>query len=500
MWSLDDILDTDGAPIPGAPLGALLTAQAERDPNRPALTVANVTLSRTQFDAAANQRARQLTALGVGKDDVVVLALPNGKEFYECAYGLIKVGATVCHVSHRLTDVESRQIVELAAPRLIIGDIPAPPKIRRLPAGAGPDPRLSTEPVLGHVAKQWKIGTSGGSTGRPKLIVDPNPAIWGPDKEGRRRLPGATIINPAPLFHSAPFNNMVLALVQGSHVIDMGRFDAETYLSLVSRYRADWAYLVPTMMSRICKLPADVRDRYDISSLKTVVHMAAMCPTAVKQAWIDWIGPDAVWEVYGGAERFGLTIISGNEWLKHRGSVGKPIPGSEVAVFDDNGEPCAPGLVGEIHFRAALGPCSTYTLIGAEARVRGGWESYGDLGWLDEDGYLYIADRRTDMIVSGGANVYPAEIEAALDLIPEVIAGVVIGLPDNDLGQRVHAIVELDPAMPSAPSETEILAFLATRLAPYKLPRTIEFTAEPLRDDAGKVRRSALRAARLVYD
>jgi bile acid-coenzyme A ligase len=223
-----------------------------------------------------------------------------------------------------------------------------------------------------------------------------------------------------------------------------------------------------------------------------VLHLAAPCPPWLKQAWIDWLGPDRIWEVYAGTEAQAITLINGHEWLAHRGSVGRPMIG-EIRVGDAEGHPCAPGEVGEVWMRRGEGVAPGYRYVGAEATTRDGWESLGDMGWMDAEGYLYLTDRHTDMILVGGANVYPAEIEASLEEHPRVRGSCVIGLPDEDLGQVVHAIIQVDGEV----GDAELLAHLRARLAPYKLPRSFERVTEPLRDDAGKVRRPALRAARV---
>ena len=185
------------------------------------------------------------------------------------------------------------------------------------------------------------------------------------------------------------------------------------------------------------------RDNYDVSSLELVCHIAAACPPWLKEKWIEWLGPDRLWEVYSGTEAIGATVIGGREWLEHRGSVGRLAPGASVRILDEAGNDVTPGEVGEIYFRPPGGLGSTYHYLGAQPRASGEWETFGDLGRLDAEGYLYLADRRTDLIISGGANIYPAEIEAAIDAFPGVLASVAIGLPDEDLGQRVHAIVEV---------------------------------------------------------
>jgi bile acid-coenzyme A ligase len=253
-------------------------------------------------------------------------------------------------------------------------------------------------------------------------------------------------------------------------------------------------FMVPTMFVRLLKLPAEVRGRYDLSSLRRVMCTGAPSPAWLKRAWIEWLGPEKIYEAYGGTERIAGTIISGTEWLEHPGSVGKPTLGRKIRILDEQGKECPAGTVGELFMMPAGGRGSTYQYLGAEATATAdGWESLGDMGYLDADGYLYLVERKTDMILCGGANVYPAEVEGALDAHPAVRSSAVIGLPDDDLGSRVHALVDA----PGGVSEAQLRAWLAERLVPYKIPRSFEFVSEPLRDDAGKVRRSALREARL---
>jgi bile acid-coenzyme A ligase len=279
----------------------------------------------------------------------------------------------------------------------------------------------------------------------------------------------------------------------GNHLVVMSRFDELQTLKLIEQHRVDWVMLVPTMMHRIWRLGAEVRDRFDLSSLRMVLHLAAPCPPWLKEAWIDWLGPDRIHELYAGTEAQGITWITGDEWLAHRGSVGRPMEGFRFRILDEDGDEVPPGEIGEVYMIPDEGPGTTYHYLGAEPRSRDGWESVGDLGWLDEEGYLYLADRRTDLILSGGANIYPAEVEAALDAHASVRSSAVIGLPDDDLGQRVHAIVEAEGEL----GDQDLLAHLVERLSRYKIPRSFEYVAEPLRDEAGKVRRAALRADRI---
>jgi bile acid-coenzyme A ligase len=250
------------------------------------------------------------------------------------------------------------------------------------------------------------------------------------------------------------------------------------------------------MMHRIWSLPAAVRARYDLSSLKTVLHMAAPCPPWLKRAWIDWLGGERIWEIYAGTEGGGATFIRGDEWLDRPGSVGRVAGGGQIKAVRKDGSVCTPGEVGELFLRPAGGKPSHY--VGAEDKVAAdGWFSIGDLGHLDADGYVYLADRRSDLIIRGGANIFPAEVEAALEEHPAVASAIVVGLPCDEMGRRVHAILE--PAENATIDAAEVHAFVAARLVKYKLPESYEITDEPLRDEAGKARRSALAAARAQW-
>ena len=301
------------------------------------------------------------------------------------------------------------------------------------------------------------------------------------------------MIMPGPLYHNGPLIWSVQGLLWGNGVVVLPRFDAEATLAAIAEHGGEVVYLVPTMMKRIWRLPDDVRESYDLGSLRTVWHLAEPCPEWLKQVWIDWLGPERIVELYGGTEGQTSTVITGVEWLAHRGSVGRPAAGT-VRILDADGDEAPAREMGEVWLRSLRGT-PTYRYVGAEARsIEGGWESLGDMGWLDEDGYLYLGDRAADMILVGGANIYPAEVEFAIQEHPAVRSVAVIGLPDEDRGNVIHAIVEADEAeLP----EAALREFLADRLVTYKLPRTVEYVTEALRDDAGKVRRSALRQARL---
>jgi bile acid-coenzyme A ligase len=478
------------------PLGAVVGRLAQADPDRPAVTCGAETVSRAALEARANRLARAYRDLGVAPDSFVTIGLPNGIEFFAATLAVWKLGATPQPISSRLPAAERRAIIDLADPSLVVGVDPAETAGRpTVPAAFEPDAGLSSEPLPARVPAAFKAPTSGGSTGRPKLIVATQAGTW-EAIEGFAtllRVPadGAHLVT-GPLYHNGPLITSLFALLKGNHVVVMPRFDAVTALALVERHRVDWMYAVPTMMHRIWRLPEAERRRFDVSSLRVVFHMAAPCPAWLKQAWLDWLGPERVLELYGGTEAQSFTIITGEEWLTHRGSVGRPVLG-EMRVLDREGRDLPSGQVGEIWMRRGVDAPPPYRYVGAVAKARGeGWESLGDIGWMDAEGYVYLSDRDTDMILVGGANVYPAEVEAALEEHPWVTSSCVIGLPDDEYGNAVHAIVQT--AAPLA--ETELAAFLRTRLVGYKLPRTYEFVTRPLRGDDGKVRRSALRAER----
>jgi bile acid-coenzyme A ligase len=480
------------------PLGVVFRRLAQAAPDRAAVTSGGVTRSRAELEARTNRLARAYQALGVTPDSFVTIGLPNGIEFYEAVLAAWKAGATPQPVSSRLPAIERRAIIDLANPSLVVGVDPGEaPGRASVPAAFEPEVSISPEPLPPLMAASFKAPTSGGSTGRPKLIVATQRAAWEP-LEGFAtllRIPrdGAHLVT-GPLHHNGPFTTSLLALLAGNHLVVMPRFDALTALALVAEHRVDWMYAVPTMMHRIWRLPESERARYDVSSLRVVMHMAAPCPPWLKQAWIEWLGGETILELYGGTEAQSFTVITGTEWLAHRGSVGRPVLG-EMIVLDAGGSELPPGEVGEIWMRRGPDAPAPYRYIGATPKAReSGWESLGDLGWKDADGYVYLSDRDTDMILVGGANVYPAEVEAALDEHPRVVSSCVIGLPDEEYGNRVHAIVQA--AGPVEPAELD--KFLGERLVRYKVPRTYELVAEPLRGDDGKVRRSALRAARLA--
>jgi len=254
--------------------------------------------------------------------------------------------------------------------------------------------------------------------------------------------------------------------------------------------------MVPTMMLRIWRLPLNVRDHYDITSLTHVLSGGAPLPAWLMQCWIDWLGAEVMHDVFGPSERIGGTMINGREWLLHPGSVGKPFAYAQMKILDEHGLECPPSVMGEIYTLPQSGAGTTYEYRGAIGkRTDDGWESVGDMGYFDLDGYLYLGDRKSDMILSGGRNIFPAEVEAAILQHGKVRSCAVIGLPDEEMGNRIHAIVDTDGALLA---EQQLRDFLKSKLTPYKIPVAFEIVNELLRNDAGKVRRAALRSQRIT--
>ncbi len=482
--------------MPIISLSRILAFWADQQPDRFAIDHEGDQISWRALERRTNRLARAYAARGVKADDFVTIALPNGIAFFEACFATWKLGATPQPVSSRLPRLERDQIIDLAKPALVVGvDDGTYAPTPSVPAGFMPDPGLSDTALPEQTSTSLKAMTSGGSTGRPKLIVSKAPAAWDTAQDYLEIRTRGSMLIPGPLYHNGPFLWAMVALFKGASVAVTTRFDAETTLQLIDRLKLETAYMVPTMMRRIWALPPEVRDSYDLSSLSALWHLAAPCPPWLKQAFIDWLGPEVIWELYGGTEGQGSTTIQGTEWLTHRGSVGRAVDTCEMKIVGDTGETLPPGEVGEVFIRPLAGAGTSYYYLGAEPRaIDGGWESLGDMGWMDPDGYLYLTDRKSDMVIVGGANIYPAEIEAALDAFPGVRSSAVIGLPDEDMGARLHAIVDVPGGVLDEPALT---AHLRERLVTYKIPKSLEVVTAPLRDDAGKTRRSALRAARL---
>lgn len=480
------------------PMGDIPAYYAARQAESACIVYPDATLTWGELERESSRLARAFEACGVVQDDLVTIALPNCIRFHVVLFALWKLGATPHIISPALTSHERREIVELAAPRVVVGIDPREAGGLTSLAADFDTSAYSDASMASKVATHWRAMSSGGSTGRPKIIVEHNPSLWGFAYPLFDFPVGGCVLNPGPLYHSGPFAWSAVALFQGNLLIGMTRFDATETLDLIDRHGVNWVQLVPTMMHRIWKLPEAERQHFSLKSLRTVLHMAAPMPVWLKEQWIAWLGPERVMELYGGTESIGITVITGGEWLAHKGSVGRPIAG-EIRILNDDGSECAAGESGNVCFGVPPGSRASYHYIGARPNVIAeGWETIGDIGWMDEDGYLYLADRKADMIISGGANIYPAEVEAALMEYPGVEGAVVVGLPHEDLGQVVHAIVKPFPDWKERLDVDALRDFLTGRLVRYKTPRSYEFVEHGLRDDAGKIRRSRLATERMT--
>jgi bile acid-coenzyme A ligase len=476
-------------------VGRQMAALASAEPNCLAITCGDEALTRLEFEKRTNGLARYFASLGVKTGDTVVVSLPNGIAFLEAVFAILKIGATLLPVSSKLPKLERDAILDLARPSLVVGlQADADEPFVFLPQHFIIPEDISDEGLVEAVSRPTRGLTSGGSTGRPKIIFTTDEGVVDDDgPPGMKIEAGRSVIIPGPLYHGGPFAYAYRSLLFGGHVVVMERFDPVECLKLIERNRIDTVPLVPTMMNRIWRLDAETRLSFDLSSVRMVVHYGAGCPVWLKAKWIEWLGAERIDEFYGTSERIGFTWITGGEWVKHPGSVGRPVD-CKIRVLDEDGCELPSGQVGEIYMQHKSGAGTTYRYVGADPLVqREGWETVGDMGSLDDQGYLYIADRRLDMIVSGGANVYPAEVEGALEQHPAVRACAVIGLPDDDLGNSIHAIVETSELI----GEPLLREWLAERLVRYKIPRSFEFVTEPLRDEVGKLRRSRLRQERM---
>ncbi|MFP6641252.1 MAG: AMP-binding protein [Myxococcota bacterium] len=479
----------------GTSYGSMLSRLASEDPDRVAIVCDDQPVTRDELERKANRLAHDFAERGVGIGDRVSLVLPNGLPLITAMFACWKLGAVPNPLSDRMPEAELAEVLARAEPRLVMGGtLPAADGGSPLPAAHEPDSRFSDAPLPERISPHERALASGGSTGLPKLIIPSAKAFYDPETASPFFRPRRCALVPGPVHHAAPFSACFQAVFSGATVILMSRFDASQFLELVELHRVDRVTLVPTMMLRILRLPEKERLGRDVSSLEFVISGGAPMPPWLMRQWIEWLGPDVMHEVFGPSERIGGTHITGREWLEHPGSVGRPIGGARIRIKDDQGRLLLPGEDGEIWMLPEGGPGSTYHYVGGQAQVDAeGWESVGDMGHLDEDGYLYLADRKSDMILCGGRNVYPAEVEAAIEAHPEVQSSAVIGLPDEDLGQRIHAIVEVTGPL----TLDELRSWLDDRLVRYKHPATLECVNHRLRDDAGKSRRARLREERV---
>jgi bile acid-coenzyme A ligase len=480
--------------------GRRLSDFAAADPDGTAVVFSptegpDVRVSWRELDRRSNQVARLLARRGVRLDDVVIVGLKNSLEHFFTTFGTWKVGGCVLPLRWDLPTWERERLLEVAAPTAIVAewDDSERPVIRRSDIVASDS--LADDPLPDVTPPRANGIASSGSTGRPKIIVNPRPAEYvSEDEKSMTGVTAAVQLVPTTLYHTngfATYNYML----RGESLVVMERFDAAKAVDLVERYRVNAFTAVPTMLQRIARLPG-VTER-DWSSIQAVQYGGASIPEWLVRFWIDLVGPERFFLSYGSTERVGLCIARGDEWLAHPGTTGRGYDGTEVKILDGDGNEVPTGQVGEIFLRQpkAAGPSFEYIGASAPSQTPDGFTSVGDLGWLDDDGYLYVADRRVDMIISGGANVFPAEVEAALTEHPGVADVCVVGLPDPEWGRRVHAVVQAaDQAHP--PTAEELDAHSRDRLAPYKRPKTYEFVDALPRSDAGKINRGRVMAER----
>lgn len=447
------------------------------------------TLSFTELDARANQWGRALAAAGADVGSLVALAIPNSQDLVLAVLGCWKVGAVPVPMRWDLPDWERSRVLAVIDAAVIVDEHG---RATLASAAAG----QSADPLPTVVSPNINGICSSGSTGLPKVILNLAPALWTPLVSTpflaawtEVALP-QTILVPAPLYHTNGFATLS-NLLGGDRLVVLEKFDAALVVDAIERYRITNFTATPTMLARIAALP-DI-GRRDFSSVVWILQGAAVMPAALLHTWFDLLSPEQIVMAYGMTENLGLTALRGDEWLAHPGSVGRGFRETEIRILDPQGKVLGPGELGEIFLRAPMSAGYRY-LGGAPPlpETSDGFRSAGDLGHLDADGYLYIADRRTDMIISGGANVFPAEVECALAEHDAIADVVVIGLSDPQWGRRVHAVVQAAAPL----TEQEVIAYAKSRLAAYKVPKTVEFVDEIPRTAATKVNRSAMIDAR----
>jgi long-chain acyl-CoA synthetase len=478
-----------------------------------------------QYEARCNQVAHLLRAAGLQRGDHISVFMENSARMLEIEGGAERTGLYFTlinrylapdEVAYIVTNSRSRLLFSSAAMRHVAEAAAAqcPQLERLLITGPGAPPAgwdsyeaavqgCPTEPVPDESLGAAMLYSSG-TTGQPKGILRALPATAPSEPLPVMQFvsalfgfrAGMTYLNPAPLYHSAPAASVSASLRLGATTVVMEHFDPEQWLSLVERHRVTHCQMVPVMFSRLLRLPAEVRSRYDTSSLECIVHAAAPCPVHVKQAMIDWLGP-IITEYYAATEGNGFTFCDSAQWLAHPGTVGQALLG-ELLILAEDGSQCPVGLDGTIWFRGATAfeyfedPVKT-----AESRRDGGITStVGDVGHVDADGYLYLTDRKTFMIISGGVNIYPQETENLLSAHPAVLDVAVIGVPNDDLGEEVKAVVQLaDPASAGPDLAEELIVYCRDRLAHFKCPKTVDFVAELPRSETGKLYKRKLRDA-----
>ncbi|WP_430396235.1 AMP-binding protein [Ferrovibrio sp.] len=483
------------------------------------------------FAARVDKVAGWLAGSGIGPGDVVAYMLRNEPAILELGQAAQRLGATALPINWHFGAEETRYILSDSNARLLVahGDLlqrlapadlacpvysvhtpdaicqaygvaadlangpPSIPSWREAVAAASPLPAPAQRPPGGAT-----LMYTSGTTGKPKGVLRRAPT---PDEAARiftvlRQVfgtrPNQVLLTAAPLYHAAPSASTNAAMRVDGTVILLPRFKPEAFLGAIQQHRVTHAFMVPVMFTRLLRLPQDVRQKYDLSSLEWVLHGAAPCPPDLKRAMIEWWGP-VIHEYYGSSEFGPIAACDSNEWLLRPGTVGRAVTGAEIAILDETGNPVLPGEAGEIFCRQTYYPDFTYhRLAYKRAEVdRSGLVTCGDVGLLDRDGFLFITDRKRDMVISGGVNIYPAEIEAVLGAMPGVADCAVFGIPDPEFGEAICAYIQPEPG--ATLERPFVETYLRERLAGYKLPRRIEFAESLPREESGKIFKRRLR-------
>ncbi len=497
---------------------------AAATPDKPAVIMAHSgeVVTFQEMEDRSNQGAQFFRSLGLKTGDTIAIFMSNTARYFELAWAAQRSGLYFTCISSRLTAPEVQYIVEDSGSRILFvspdlaetarevksitkleryfsveGDVDGFERFEPLRADM-PTARIADESAGADMLY------SSGTTGRPKGIrpeIDPEQPIDADSVLGMiLRAAGnfdanCVYLSPAPLYHAAPLRWTMTAMAIGATIVVMEKFDPEDYLRLVQAYKVTHSQLVPTMFVKMLKLPEDVRAKYDLSSLKFAVHAAAPCPIPVKEQMIEWWGP-IIHEYYAGSEGNGLTWINSEDWLGHKGSVGKPLHGVPH-ICDEEGNELPPGEPGMIYFSDTTPPNyhnDPEKTKGAQHPTKEGWSSLGDVGKLDEDGFLYLTDRKAFMIISGGVNIYPQEAENVLITHDKVADVAVIGVPNDEFGEEVKAVVQLMPGeSPSDEVAQELIDYCHSKLSKIKCPRSVDFDPELPRHPTGKLYKRLIR-------
>jgi long-chain acyl-CoA synthetase len=496
---------------------------AQTHPDRAAYIMAGTgeTVTYRQLEDRSNQGAQLFRSLGLKAGDVIALFMDNSPRYFEIAWAAQRAGLYYTCISSKLTASEVEYIVRDCEAKVFITSATVGPVADEMPAligdlklymvGGARAPFESFEAARDvQPAERIADETAGsdmlyssGTTGRPKGV---KPALTGAEIDAPNPLfmmtqglfgftPDSVYISPAPLYHAAPLRWCMSVHKLGGTVIVMEKFDPEAMLALIEKYKVDCGQFVPTHFVRLLKLPKEVRDKYDVSSIKSAVHAAAPCPVPVKEQMIEWWGP-VIHEYYAGTEGNGFCYIGSADWLNHKGSVGKAVLG-ELRICNEEGDALGPRQEGQVYFEN--GPPINYhndPAKTAESYNKHGWTSLGDVGWMDEEGFLYLTDRKSFMIISGGVNIYPQEIENLLIGHPKVADVAVVGGPHEEMGEQVIAVIQ--PAswdMAGDDLRAELLAYAKANLSHVKSPRVLDFMQELPRHPTGKLYKRLIRDA-----